>query len=122
VSFRQPVFPLIATISDRQGSSYTRLSRYSVPTRDVPIGVMPPEGGLLCGRNAGQNRRVPIFPVERRPISHDQRVALEIPAIPGRIMGRHYMNGRLTKALRWLTTFVMAAAAVGFFATGRVSL
>jgi hypothetical protein len=40
----------------------------------------------------------------------------------GRIMGREYVNGLLAKALGWLTTLVMAAAAVGLFATGGVSL
>ena len=39
-----------------------------------------------------------------------------------RIMGRHYVNGLLAKVLDWLTTFVMAAAAVGLSATGGVSL
>ena len=39
-----------------------------------------------------------------------------------RIMGREYVNGPLAKALGWLTTLVRAAAAVGLFATGGVSL
>jgi Mn2+/Fe2+ NRAMP family transporter len=39
-----------------------------------------------------------------------------------RIMGRQYVNGLLAKTLGWLTTFVMAAAAVALFATGGVSL
>jgi hypothetical protein len=40
----------------------------------------------------------------------------------GRIMGGQYVNGLLTKALGWLTTFVMAAGAVGLFATCGVSV
>jgi Mn2+/Fe2+ NRAMP family transporter len=39
-----------------------------------------------------------------------------------RIMGREYANGLLAKTLGWLTTLAMAAAAVGLFATGAVSV